>query len=240
MQRTNLLVIDHPLFRAGLRTVFAGTPYKILGEAGTFEAAYLWLRQLPSASPRPNILLADPEAGQVPDDFSWPCRFRIIVPQIKTIILSDSVPHWLLARGVCTQIVGHLRKDVSAEALIRALDLIVLGQLVLPGGGDAVAARAPCAENVCMGLSRLERLSPREIEVLRHLVGGHSNKRIAQDLRISDETVRVHLKALLRKTNAINRTQAAIWAVTHGYGGKSQRLDMIHSSDEARRSPAAD
>ena len=61
-------------------------------------------------------------------------------------------------------------------------------------------------------------LSGREGEILGKLLLGHSNKMIARELAISEATVKVHLKVLLRKLKARNRTQAAIWAIENGYG----------------------
>jgi two-component system nitrate/nitrite response regulator NarL len=63
--------------------------------------------------------------------------------------------------------------------------------------------------------SDADRLSPREKEILSHLVEGHSNKGIARILGITEATVKVHLKSLLRKIGVENRTQAAIWALSN-------------------------
>jgi two-component system nitrate/nitrite response regulator NarL len=226
MRRINVLVIDHQLFRAGLRIFFAGTAYHILGEASTLDEAYRWLSHMPADSPRPDILLVDPEAGQAGDELDWPCRFRTLLPGVKTIILANCAPNGSVARSLSAEIDGYLLKDVSAEVLIQSLDLIVLGQQILPGRVEPPPVRAPAAppppapprNTGVVDLGRPERLSPREIQILRLLVSGHSNKRIARDLSISDATVKVHMKGLLRKMHASNRTQAAIWAVSHGIG----------------------
>jgi two-component system nitrate/nitrite response regulator NarL len=64
-------------------------------------------------------------------------------------------------------------------------------------------------------------LSPRELQILRALVNGRSNKAIARELSISEATVKVHLKALLRKVRVNNRTQAAVWALNQGLDHKT-------------------
>jgi two-component system nitrate/nitrite response regulator NarL len=75
-------------------------------------------------------------------------------------------------------------------------------------------------------------LSDREIQILRYLLGGAQNKQIAQDLNISDGTVKGHIKAILKKVHAQNRTQAAIWALGHGIAREM--------SEDAPRTPAPD
>jgi two-component system nitrate/nitrite response regulator NarL len=68
-------------------------------------------------------------------------------------------------------------------------------------------------------------LSQREVQILRHLILGDSNKMIANVFGITEATIKVHLKSLLRKINASNRTQAAIWGFNNGFGeGKAGYL----------------
>lgn len=69
--------------------------------------------------------------------------------------------------------------------------------------------------------SGLQALTPRESEILMHLMTGESNKGIARHLGTTEATVKVHLKSVLRKIPATNRTQAAIWAMDNGFGQPS-------------------
>jgi two-component system, NarL family, nitrate/nitrite response regulator NarL len=103
---------------------------------------------------------------------------------------------------------------MSPEALIRSLQLVMLGQQILPTGFMTSLLQKEASEPVAERPSR--GLSPREVQILRHLMTGHSNKAIARALDISEATVKVHLKALLRKVQASNRTQAAVWAMNNG------------------------
>ena len=73
-----------------------------------------------------------------------------------------------------------------------------------------------------------DSLSARENDILRCLVGGNSNKAIARQLEITESTVKVHMKSLLRKINATNRTQAAIWGMEAGFGGSGQVTEVEH------------
>jgi two-component system nitrate/nitrite response regulator NarL len=104
---------------------------------------------------------------------------------------------------------GILTYDLSADALVRSLLLISLGERVFPHDlSFGRKSAAPSFEDRFHDA----RLSPREREMLNHLVVGHSNKAIARRLDIAEATVKVHLKSVLRKIRVENRTQAAIWA----------------------------
>jgi len=112
---------------------------------------------------------------------------------------------------------GYVAKQIGCEPLIGALRLVALGEKIVPsqtvialakkpwrtGGGDWLT----CNNNV--------QLSEREREILVCLTRGDANKIISRQLTITEATVKVHIKAILRKLNVMNRTQAAMWAVTH-------------------------
>jgi two-component system, NarL family, nitrate/nitrite response regulator NarL len=105
---------------------------------------------------------------------------------------------------------GILTYDLSAGALARSLLLVASGERVFPH--DLALGRKSTASSF-EHRSNDARLSPREKEMLSHLVAGQSNKLIARDLGITEATVKVHLKSVLRKIKVENRTQAAIWAL---------------------------
>ena len=110
---------------------------------------------------------------------------------------------------------GIVTYDLSAEAFVRSLRLICLGERVFPRElALRLQARTPLHET-SPPRSDVDRLSPRERETLSLLVEGHSNKGIARILGITEATVKVHLKSLLRKISVENRTQAAIWALSN-------------------------
>jgi len=109
---------------------------------------------------------------------------------------------------------GVLTYDLSAAAFVQALHLICSGERVIPR--DLALGRKPQVPS-----SGTEprpggvQLSPREKEMLSHLTAGDSNKAIARQLGITEATVKVHLKSVLRKIRVENRTQAAIWALAN-------------------------
>jgi two-component system nitrate/nitrite response regulator NarL len=115
---------------------------------------------------------------------------------------------------------GILSDEVSADALVQALGVIQSGERVIPRHlAQVILARAASARSGEPAKAPVPdaTLSPREEEIIRRLVLGEANKVIAHVLNISEATVKVHLKAILRKISAQNRTQAALWAVNNGF-----------------------
>jgi two-component system, NarL family, nitrate/nitrite response regulator NarL len=105
---------------------------------------------------------------------------------------------------------GVLTYDLSAAAFVRSLQLVCSGERVFPRN-LALRPQSPSLELP----SDVVHLSPREKEILSHLLAGHSNKLIARELGIAEATVKVHLKSVQRKIRVENRTQAAIWALAN-------------------------
>jgi len=129
---------------------------------------------------------------------------------------------------------GYIVNLGSREMLLKLLELMLMDQQVFllaqPGAplDDTEADRradplqpSPCSESQDSGGALVDQnepqLSERERQVLTHLAQGHSNKVIARFCRITESTVKVHLKAILRKINAQNRTQAAVWAIARRF-----------------------
>jgi len=119
------------------------------------------------------------------------------------------------------QLVGKSRSHVANMLRLLELpdsvrDAVVNGLLSMGHARALVGAADPAAlaEEVIR-----RSLSVRETQILRFLLSGYSNKAIARQLNIAEATVKVHLKGVLRKVNAANRTQAAIWALSHGLTG---------------------
>ena len=116
---------------------------------------------------------------------------------------------------------GYLfMSGASLEPLIKALELVMLGETVLPKAIlPLILEREDEMEDFAPQLSRRERL------ILRHLAEGLTNKVIATEIGIAQETVKVHVKSILFKIGVVNRTQAAIWAMNNGLfvGGASDK-----------------
>ena len=135
----------------------------------------------------------------------------------RIVILSTLRNARLLAQSLEVGVDAFLLKDMSAVALERALGLVMTGEKVMPTqlatlliNGKLNPADMPATGRKFRGLSQ------REIQILRCLVNGSPNKVIANQLDITEATVKVHLKGILKKINVANRTQAAIWAIKNG------------------------
>jgi len=133
----------------------------------------------------------------------------------KIVVLANNADCGQLDHDQIAPLSGILTYDLSAEAFVRALQLICSGERVFPRELTLRSKSQPPSRGTLPTRSDVVRLSPRETEILSHLVEGHSNKGIARILGITEATVKVHLKSLLRKIGVENRTQAAIWALAN-------------------------
>ena len=122
---------------------------------------------------------------------------------------------------------GYLVKVTTSDALIKSLELVMLGETIMPGeivpsildhGYEAIPPECSGNQNSLTepGSDHVPHLSGQEKRVLRFLVEGYSNKVIARRIDIAEATVKVHIKAILRKVRVQNRTQAAVWAMNRG------------------------
>lgn len=120
-----------------------------------------------------------------------------------------------ISKEVLEAVDGVLNDEVSADTLLQALNVIQRGERVVSRPLTQLLATQNRPIN---GRQRdAASLSPREKEIVRRLVRGESNKVIGYRLHITEATVKVHLKAILRKISVQNRTQAAIWAINNGF-----------------------
>ncbi len=145
-------------------------------------------------------------------------RLRAEHPGALLVILADHFEFDAVVKAFRWGVDGYLIKEISSEPLIGALRLIALGEKVLPSEMATCMGERPYPVGWSVNLSDVN-LSEREIEVLQLLILGSANKVIGRCLGICEATVKVHVKAALRKLRVSNRTQAAIWAVQRGLIG---------------------
>lgn len=124
---------------------------------------------------------------------------------------------------------GYFVSSMSCEAFVKSIELVMMGETVFPPAflspssaiaGDHRSKSPPPVESeaailVAAESAAIPQLSPRELVILRCLIEGNSNKGIARKIDIAEATVKVHVKAILRKIRVQNRTQAAIWGMNH-------------------------
>jgi two-component system nitrate/nitrite response regulator NarL len=207
---TLLLVGSNKLSRACLKRLFTESPFTVIGEVSDIAMAE------PGSFPDPDIVLVD-IAGDSRTFLNALKRLGEMYPDTPVVVLNDKVCMATLAACLAAGVSGFLNKDISPDALLRSLQLVVLGETVFPTSlatllvnnvRERKPQRAPAA-NPC-------GLSDREFETVQCLLRGESNKLIARRLSITEATIKVHMKSVMRKIKAGNRTQAAIWAHSHG------------------------
>jgi two-component system, NarL family, nitrate/nitrite response regulator NarL len=203
------LVDGSQLFRDGLRRLLEAQGCQVAGEAPSLEAA---AATLDPAEPVDLVVFdvrPDGDCGGAVE------RVRLAWPTAKLVVLSSDVGRKSLMRAIGWGVDAYLSKDMTAQALARSFDLVMLGQQIFPT--RLMIEMQEQQPAIGSDIRARTGLSPRELEILRALVEGKSNKAIARELNITEATVKVHLKALLRKVRVNNRTQAAVWALNQGF-----------------------
>jgi two-component system nitrate/nitrite response regulator NarL len=220
MNNTKVLLIDtHELSREGLKLLLHSDSYNIIGATRSLDEARVAIAE----GLRPDLVLfvlGHPGEGESAETLQ---QIRAGFSTFKFVIITAEGSPSLSARCVEAGVNGCLLGDMSTNALMQSLRLIMLGQEIFPApaGVLPMEGMSHAPHNVGHGTALPgsgRSLSGREDQILCKLLLGHSNKMIARELAISEATVKVHLKALLRKLKARNRTQAAIWAIENGYG----------------------
>lgn len=212
-----LLVDDQALFREGLRTLLGMQPgLEVVGEAANGEEALRLAAKL-----CPQVVLMDLRMP-VLDGVTATRRLREAQPDCRVIVMTTFDDDEYVFEGLRAGAVGYLLKDVPSEKLVEAIRAAARGESFLQ---PSVAAK------VIAEFSRLaeqaqakpppplvEPLSERELEVLRLVARGASNKEIAAALFIAEGTVKNHLTSILGKLGARDRTQALL---------KAQELGLV-------------
>jgi two-component system, NarL family, nitrate/nitrite response regulator NarL len=210
-----VLIGTNRLFRQGLRRLLDAEQFVVAGEARDLAA----LDELLDDRLAPDLVIADLQAGNEPD-LDCLRRLRARHDALRVVVLTDRLCLADMARLLNAGADGYLVNELSADALSLSLLLVMQGEKVLPStlAGMLADDRAEAADGALVQAQR--NLTEREKQILACLLNGYSNKHIARALTISEGTVKVHLKSLMKKIAAANRTQAALWARNHGIGDR--------------------
>ncbi|OIJ23655.1 response regulator [Nocardioides luteus] len=193
---TVLLVDDHPVVRSGLRAVIdAGDALRVIGEAATGEEAITLAGAL-----RPDVVLCDLRLGSGIDGIRTTAALRALEPAPAVLILTTFDRDAEVLGAIEAGAAGYLLKDVDPEVIVEGIRRAA--------GGDMVLA-PDLAARVLKGMrSPLPRLTEREIEVLRHLARGSTNREIARTLFVTEATVKSHLAHIFTKLDVDSRSRA--------------------------------
>jgi DNA-binding NarL/FixJ family response regulator len=196
-----MLVDDHFVVRMGLAgSVDAERDLEVVAECGSGEQA---VEIYPAA--RPDVVVMD---GRLPgmSGVEATSALRAAFPGARVVILSNYDGEEDVYRAVQAGAVAYLSKTVERAELLTAIRRVAAGETYFPA---AIAAKLAQREN-------RPELSPREMDVLRLIVSGASNKEIAKALGIAEITVKLHVSRVLEKLDVADRTQAATTAIQRG------------------------
>ncbi len=200
-----LIADDHAVVRQGLRMFLALDPeFQIVGEASDGAEALEMARAL-----RPDVVLMD-LLMPVMDGIEATAAIRRELPDTEVLALTSVLEDGSVVGAVRAGAIGYLLKDAKAAELCRAIRAACAGQVQLP---PRVAERLLREVRAPIGP---ESLTEREVEVLRLLAEGRSNREIAEALTITEKTVKSHVSSILGKLGVPSRTQAALHAVRIG------------------------
>jgi two-component system nitrate/nitrite response regulator NarL len=203
-----LLIDDHALFREGLSGLLARRDIDVID---TVADGTTGLRVATEANP--DIILLDMRMPQM-DGLDVLCALRKEGITAHIVILTTSQDEQDLLASLRNGAQGYLLKDIAPDDLVSALRRVMDGDTVVAPQLTGALARA--VGGIEQGQAPLADLTPRELQILKCLAEGRSNKVIARTLSISDGTVKLHVKAILRKLHVNSRVEAAVMAVEQG------------------------
>jgi two-component system nitrate/nitrite response regulator NarL len=204
---TLILVDDHPMLRKGVAQLISlEDNLEVVAEANSGEEAISL-----TVKYEPDLILLDLNMKGLSGIDTLIALKRAKI-SAKVIIFSVSDNQTDVVQALKFGADGYLLKDSEPEELIDKINKALLGELVLSEALAQVIARS--LQSVSE-VNPIEKLTQREFEILRSIAGGNSNKMIAKKLGITEGTVKVHVKNMLRKLGLKTRVEAAVWAVEH-------------------------
>ncbi len=216
-----MIVDDHPVFRQGLRNVLSvHSDLRVVGEAADGSEAIERVQQL-----QPDVVLMDINLPVV-NGLQATRRVKDLCPQVNVIMLTAYDDEEQVYHAIRAGASAFHAKDVSPERLVDVIRHVSRGEYVI---GDVVLDEQGIGDWLLEEFRRfggvafdeadqfLSPLSSREMEILELVIRGMSNKEIAYHLGISHQTVKNHMTSILSKLGVADRTQAAIYALRHGW-----------------------
>ncbi len=206
------IVDDHELFRQGVAAILSRNPdIDVVGEADNGKIAVQKYREL-----RPDVVLMDINMP-IYDGLSATRDIKMMDPTAKILILTVSDTEQTLFDAIKSGASGYVLKNASPISVVESVRRISSGEPVIPSN-LAMQIITEFSKPMEHGISEhIDQLTEREVEVLRQLSTGATNREIAKVLYISENTVRNHVRNILEKLHLSNRVQAAAFAVREGY-----------------------
>lgn len=208
---TLLLIDDHPMLRNGLKQLIAlDETLQVVAEAGNgFDGVVL------AEQHDPDLILLDLNMPGL-NGLDTLSRLREISLSGRVVVFSVSDHEEDVVSALKRGADGYLLKDMEPEALLKALHQAAAGQTVLSEALTPILV-ARLREDRPAPARDINQLTRRERDILQLISAGMTNKAIARKLAISESTVKVHVKYLLKKMNLKSRLEAAVWALQNGH-----------------------
>lgn len=207
-----LLVSKNHFMCRGLAQALGKDTLSVVGEEPSAEAA---LSLLQAGCQQVDLIVFDAESA---DGLASLKAIADQYPKVRIAILTTDANAFVYERVAESNVRALLPSSISAEALNLTLKLVMLGENLFLSTGQ-VSGEMRTALQPQRAMDASIPLSERETEILRFIRQGAPNKVIARELNVAEATVKVHVKSVLRKIEASNRTQAAVWAMNHLDGG---------------------
>ena len=206
-----ILIDDHALFRIGLEGILERRGISVIASVGDGEEGIRLAKEM-----NPDIVLLDMRMPTLSGTQVLQ-QMRDNGIEIPIAMLTTSNEETDLIESLRTGAQGYLLKDMDPDDLVSALHDIIRGKTIVAPELTTVLAKVVQQGNTVSEdiNDPFAELTPRELEILCHVADGQSNKVIAKNLGISDGTVKLHVKAILRKLDVHSRVEAAVIAVEH-------------------------
>ncbi|MES2319380.1 MAG: response regulator [Pseudomonadota bacterium] len=207
-----LLVDDHSLFRSGIRSLLQRhTEFAVVGEAADGVEGIKRAKQL-----KPDVVLLDLHMPGMSGVETLHLMHQDC-PDTAIIMLTVSEESDDLAEAMRAGAQGYLIKNIETDYLLRAIRRAAAGETVVAEAltGKLVAQLQAAGQAAERPVSELDKLTPREKDILACLALGESNKLIARKLDLAESTVKIHVQNVLKKLKLSSRVQAAVFAVEH-------------------------
>lgn len=217
---TVFIAESQPLFRAGIRAALDADPgIEVVGEADNGRDAIT-----AATTAGPDVMIVDLHLVGA-HGLEVTRAIKHALPRTSIIIISDGEDEESLFQSIKLGAAAYFSKSVDAQTLAQGIRQVNDGEYLI---NDNVLVKPMLASRVLKSFRELATvedvaeplfvpLSTREVEVLDYIARGNSNKEIARELRISDQTVKNHITSILRKLAVNDRTQAVVYALRRGW-----------------------
>ena len=208
-----LVVDDHEVFSEALELLLGRQPdLRLVGSARDADEAMAMLDH------EPDVVLMDLDLPGM-DGIEATRQIRHVAPQTKVVLLTGIQSPEVIAEALAAGACGYVPKTRAVDELMDVVRRAAAGEIVMPEGDLAAVVERLHTARVDPGLTAIERLTPRETQILSALASGQTAGEIAADLEISSLTVQSHMKSILAKLGVHSKIEAVTLAWRHGLAG---------------------